>query len=364
MTRIIRAITVCAAALSTASAPAEDGGGQSVVMIVKAGEESEADPLVRATSSQLSDLDLVLRLHREPELPQGIVALVGVASRVLRSHRALAVFWRDPGPEGRVRVFYYKDEVARIVSRDVELPEAGEPSEAVAIIVRQTVAEILAGEVLGEEAPLPPEEPDDSDEEPLENEPAPSEAEPEQPAATETPFHRLQASVGYTVQLQATEGMLLHGFHLELGVRALPSIEIFAGYRPLWPTRIQDAGATLEIRRHPAHLGLRGFFALGRFRLGGATAFVVDYQTIDTAVPDDLVPVSGDGDLLLAVTVDLEAGLEILDWLWLRLALGAEIPLTRQYYYLPEDPAGGERVLFDPWPAQPRAALGLAGELL
>lgn len=365
MTKLVLTLAACVTALFAQPARADDGGGeQNVVMIVKVGEEDEAGPLIRATSSQLSDLDLELRLHPEPELPQGIVARVAVAARVLRIHGAVAVFWRDPGPGGRVRVFYFRSDVARIISREVELPEAGEPSEAVAIIVRQTVAEILAGEEIGEEAPLPPQEPADTDEEPVENEATPAEIQPEEPATGEPSFHRVQATVGYAIQLQATEGMLIQGFHLELGVRVHPSIEIFAGYRPLWPTRIEDASATLEIRRHPAHLGLRGMFALGRFRLGGATSFVVDYQTIDTELTPGLDPVKDGGEVELAVTADLEAGLEILDWLWLRLALGAEIPITRQYYYLPTSPTGGRRVLFDPWPVQPRAVLGLRGEFL
>jgi len=367
MTRFVLIMAVCSAALHDTSADAENGGEEShcVVMIVKVGEEDEADPLIRATSSQLRDLDLELRLHPEPELPQGIVARVAVAARVLHSHGAVAVFWRDPGAGGRVRVFYFKNDVARIISREVELPEAGEPSEAVAIIVRQTVAEILAGEELGEEAPLPLEEAAGAGEKPLENQAARSEAEPEGPVPGEPPFHRLQATVGYTIQLQATEGMLLHGFHFELGVRVHPNVELLAGYRAAWPTRVEVTGADLEIRRHPAHLGLRGWFALGRFRLGGATALVIDYQTIETTVfAQGLDPVPGDGVVDLAITADLEAGLAILDWLWLRLALGAEILLTRQYYYLPTSPTGGPRVLFDPWPAGPRAVLGLAGEFL
>jgi hypothetical protein len=365
MTRFILAITASVTALSTATAVAEDGGAQSVVMIVKVGEEGAADPLIRAASSQLSDLEVVLKPHPEPDLPQGIVAWVTVAARVLRSHQAIAVFWRDPSPEGRVHVFYFKNETARIISRDVELPEAGEPSEAVAIIVRQTVAEILAGEELGEEAPFPPPRPDEPAEEPPGEVPDSDGDEPTPPSPTVPSFHRLQVSAGYTVQLQASKGMLVHGPALGLGVRVHRQVEIFAGYRFVWPTRIEDTDASLEIARHPVHLGLRAFVPTGRFRLGGAAALVVDYQTVDISeLSPGLAPTTGDGEVELAVTADLEAGLEIVGWLWLRLALGAELQLTRQYYYLPDSSAGGQRVLFDPWPVQPRVVLGLAGEFL
>jgi len=353
-----RPITGIASALlvfAAASAHADDSGEQAVAMIVKVGDEDRAEPLIRAATSQLSDLDVVLVLHPEPDLPQGIVARVVVAARVLRSHGAAAVFWRDLGPGGRVRVFYFKNGVARIISRDVELPEAGEPSEAVAIIVRQTVAEILAGEVLGEEAPLPAEEP----EEPAEKDPEP---DPERSAPPAEPFHRFQVSAGYTAQLQASDEMLLHGIALGLGVRVHRRVEVFAGYRLVWPIRVDHVDADLEIDRHPAHLGLRGWLPAGRFRLGGAAAFVVDYQTVETSIPDgDLDPLEDGGDVTLAATADIEAGLELLGWLWLRLALGAEIVFSRQYYYLPTG-AGGERVLFDPWPVQPRAVLWASAE--
>jgi len=328
-------------------------------MIVKVGEEDQADPLIRAASSQLSDLDVELRLHPEPDLPQGIVARVVVAARVLRSYDAVAVFWRDPGPEGRVHVFYFNNDVARIISRDVELPEAGEPSEAVAIIVRQTVAEILTGEVIGEEAPLPAEEPGDA----FEDDPEPAAEIPETPEPAEPSFHRFGVSAGYTTQFQASEEILLHGFAFGLGVRVHPQVEIFGGYRLVWPIHIEDDEATLEIDRHPAHLGLRAWLPAGRFRFGGAAAFVVDYQTVSTPwLADGFDPVDDGGELVLAATADLEAWLEILDWLWLRLALGAEILFSHQYYYLPATAGATEPVLFDPWPVQPRVVLGVSAE--
>jgi hypothetical protein len=53
----------------------------------------------------------------------------------------------------------------------------------------------------------------------------------------------------------------------------------------------------------------------------------------------------------------------LVDWLGVTLSLGAEIPFERTYYFVPEPGgAGDRRVLFDPWPAQPRAVLGLLAE--
>jgi len=68
--------------------------------------------------------------------------------------------------------------------------------------------------------------------------------------------------------------------------------------------------------------------------------------------------------VVLAAAVDLAAVLMLVDWLGLTVSLGPEIPFQRKYYYVPGTAAADERrVLFDPWPVQPRATLGLVAEL-
>jgi hypothetical protein len=367
MSRLATVAAALGLALSTCTVHADGGADEQLVaMLVEVGGEDQADPLIRAASSQLSDLGVVLRLHPEPELPQGIVARVGVAARVARQYEAVAVFWQDPGPAGRLNVFYLRDDVARILTREVESPEVGEPSEAVAIMVRQTVAEILAGEVIGEEAPLPGDEPV-AVEPPVEDDGQPAaEDSPDQAQATEPSFHRLELALGYTLQAQAAEPLLLHGIAVGLGWRFHPNLALIGGYRFAWPSRVEDDAATIKVSRHPAHLGLRAWFELGRFRLGGAAALVVDYVTVATPeLSQSLERISDDGDLGLATTVDFVAVLMLADWLGLAVSIGAEIPLKRKFYYIPgPEGADDRRVLFDPWPAQPRVVVGLLAEFL
>jgi hypothetical protein len=342
--------------------PPPEEPARAVMMIVATGEQEEVSRLVvRAVQSQLSDLDVTFRLTPVPELPATLKQQVALAEEVAAGVGALAVFWCDFADREQVFLYLRGSEGDRILVRRLEEAEQGGMSEALAIIVRASVGELLRGGRIGIEvaeavaaeealqpAPVPP---------PPMPEPAPAPAAEPEPRVL-----KIAQRVGYVFQTYSADEPAVHGLGLDLGVRVHPLIWIDAGYTLVGTIRHDGDAAALRLRRNPFHLGLGVEIELGDFEVGGSVRGVLDYATFEVRqLKYGMVAVDDKDDLLVSIVPMVSGGWRFYARLHLFVSLGVEVPLSRVHYVArtPER----EEVLLDPWPAQPFVFAGLRVDL-
>jgi hypothetical protein len=330
-----------------------------VLMIATTAEDEEVSRLVvGAVQSQLSDLDVTFRVSPIEQLPGPLREQIALADRLASEARALAVFWCDVSDPDQVFLYLTGTETDRILVRRLEEPDRSGMSEALAIIVRASVGELLRGGRVGievAEAVAAESEPPALIE-PAPPPPAPAEEEPSPRVL------RIAHRIGYVFDMYSTEQPATHGLELGLGVRVHPYIWVLAAYTMVGTMYEDGLMAELRLRRHPTHLGLGVSFPVGIFEIGAYVAGVLDYVTFEVrGLADGMAPVEDNDDLLFSVVAAFEARMRLLSRLEVVVAVGAEIPVSAVHYVV-ETPAGKE-VLLDSWPVQPRLFAGFAVDL-
>jgi len=365
---LLAALLTALAASSAEAQPGDTaaGGSPIVLMLVPADTDEDVSRLVvRAVQSQLSDLDVSFRLSPVERLPDGLRGQIALAEQLAAESSALAVFWCDLADREQVFLYLRGVEADRILVRRLEEPDVGGMAEALAIIVRASIGELLRGgrvgiavaEAVAAEEPVPAPAPV----EPAEQPPAPVEGEPAPRVL------RIANRIGYVFETYSGEQPATHGLGLGVGIRVHPNIWLLAGYTIAATIRGgggEGDAAAIRLARHPIHLGLGGFLEAGAFELGGSVAAVVDYVTFEVReLREGMDAVEDNDDVLVSLLPALEARLWLFSRLQAVLAVGAEIPL-RAAHYVARTLDGGQEVLLDAWPAQPWILAGLAVELL
>jgi hypothetical protein len=122
-------------------------------------DEASEPPLVERIRGQCSDLDLEIILYRSPRVSGD----VGAVTEIAEQRRAAVVVWssREDPHADRLTVHVADPAHHRLLSREVGSGGVAEdPSsatlEAAALVIREALRAIAAGEPIGEEAPPAP----------------------------------------------------------------------------------------------------------------------------------------------------------------------------------------------------------------
>ncbi|MCP4675452.1 MAG: hypothetical protein GY854_08095 [Deltaproteobacteria bacterium] len=344
-------------ALRTTSA-AESAPASIVVMIVPADQNEASVPVIQAVKAQFADLEVQLLLRSVDTLARGVREQIGQAEQAARAHDALAVFWCDLSSEEHMFLYLSEKEGNRVFVRRLSETEKGGRAEALAIIVRDSIAEMLRGAKIGVEVVKmvePPPVPEVTA--------APEDTEPEEEPRGVGRW--LYGQIGYTYYGYSGDQPVVHGLGLGLGVHIHSNISIIGGYTILATIEeqrtIEEQSKTVSLRvsRHPVNLGLRAHYFTGIIDIGGALVFVMDYAAFESHSFSSSPDVNKDnGDLLLSVVPAVEVVFVVAGKLGLFISAGAEISLIAKHYLVEITP-GEKMVLLDSWPVQPWAVAGL-----
>jgi hypothetical protein len=237
---------------------------KSVVLIA----QEDADPMTEraldAIGAGLVDLPIRLESRRVAGWDNAIVNRVEHARGVAAATGAIAVIWLDLSAPQHVFLFISDATGGRVLVRTVqnEAQDVEAQLETLSVIVRGSVAGLLAGGTIGVERPA-----------------AAAAPRPE-------PVERLGASIGYALQLYAPTAPAIHGARLELRVRLAGWLHALAAYRLDLPVEVESPEVAAEIWSHPIELGLFGRARFARWRLDVGAGAVVDVVTFDVTARD------------------------------------------------------------------------------
>jgi hypothetical protein len=114
--------------------------------------EPGSDALLSRIRGQTNDLDLELMLEEGEPMPRDLGGQLRVARRLAKSHDSPVVVWFDArGAELAVRLALPGD--ARLLERELGSARSSATLEAAALVVRESLQAMLAGEDIGVEAP-------------------------------------------------------------------------------------------------------------------------------------------------------------------------------------------------------------------
>ncbi len=330
-----------------------------VVMIVPADQDEVSVPIIQAVKAQFADLDVTLHLLPTETLAAGVRNQIAQAEEAATRNQAIAVFWCDLSSEEHIFLYLSEKEGNRIFVRRLSETEQGGRAEALAIIVRDSVAEMLRGAKIGVEVVKivkPPR----------------IQAETTARVVTPKPEEKprgvgrwLYNQIGYTYYAYSGDHPVVHGLGLGLGVHIHSNFAVVGGYTVLSTIEEQRTIAAhgktvlLRVDRHPANLGLRAHYFSGLIDFGGSLKLVVDYATFESHSFDNTPNIIKDkGDLLLSVIPAADIAFVIAGKLALFISAGVEISLITKHYLVEITP-GEKTVLLDSWPVQPWAVAGL-----
>ncbi|MCP4602740.1 MAG: hypothetical protein GY847_19865 [Proteobacteria bacterium] len=312
-----------------------------VVMIVPADQEAASLPVIRAVQSQLSDIDVIFRLQPVETLGADLASQISTAEAMAREWSSIAVFWCDFAGEEQIFLYLTEYEGDRILVRKLREKEDGGRAEALAIIVRTSVNEMLQGGEIGIRAaavvkkePPPP---------PPVAQPA---AREEEPPTDEGPHVRF--GVAYTLYTYSSKHPAMHGLDLGFELLLHPSWALSAGYTIYAPVDEKGDSSSIMLRRHPGRLGVSLKFPLGIAEIGASLFFALDVMTFHNyEMLDVLKPVSDRNDVVFHVLPTVDAAIEIIKRLSGFISVGLDVPINDKYYVVEIDK--DHEVLLRPW---------------
>jgi hypothetical protein len=351
-----------ATASPAAAEGATEGSKRAVALLVPPGGRRGVESLLVAAGSGVVDLGVTLFVL-EAGPPQDPAEPFAVRARELAvSAGAFAAVWVDPAQGGTVYAVAADGVPEGVIARSVGEVDPDAQVEAMAVIIRTAIEQIIAAQ-----APATPEPPEAPKPEPIARP-----AEPAPPARTPIAAALEKARrdpVGLTQEVEyamhcASRGLgAVHGVNLRVGASLPHGFAVYAGYTLLSPAAADAAHASVEVTRHPLHVGAKLRLGDGFVRGFAETNLIIDY-----AVPrlSSLEPalVAEDAESSVQVSALLVAGigLRVHAVATLFAGAGAEIPFNPVRYVL----GSGDReiVVADPWPVQPWVLAGLILDLL
>jgi len=317
-----------------------------VMMLAERHDEAASETVIRAVEAQLSDVSVALRVSWVDALAADLPAQIATAEDLARESDAVAVFWCDLGRPDRIYLFFAAPRGGRVLVRGLEGSGAGGLAEALAIIVRTSVEAVIAGGEIGEIVP-----------------PRAGRNEPsgEITPASIAPLaedERLALTVAYRLEVLSPDNPAAHAAELALSLRLREHLALVAGYALSAPLAAEARGVLLEVRRHPAWIGMRGSWRARRLRLGAGIDFQVDVATENVrALAQGVTTADGGWEVQPSLVPSLRVGLPIVRRVELFLAAGADIALDRTRYVV--DTADGSVEILATWPVRPRFLAGV-----
>lgn len=332
--------------LAVPAPAAGQGRSAAVVMLAERPDGDASRAVIRAVEAQLSDVSATLEVRWTDALGTDLPAQIAAAEAVARESEAVAVFWCDLGRADRIYLYFAAPRGGRVLVRELAGSGPGGLAEALAIIVRNSVEAVLAGGEVGEIVPPPA------------GRDQPSAGSDPPPAGPRQEDERLALAVAYRLEVLSTADPAEHAAELVLSLRLHVHVALAAGYSIAAPLRAEGRGVLLEVRRHPAWIGLRGSWHAGRLRLGAGLDFQADLATDEARALAQGVAVPEKGwEVEPALVPSLRAGVPLARRVELFLAAGAGIALRRARYVV--DTADGPVEILATWPVRPRFLAGL-----
>ncbi|MCK9458933.1 MAG: hypothetical protein M0R80_04775 [Proteobacteria bacterium] len=365
-----RAVAICflLPLLGAAAAIADETPAKRpFALLVPPAQKELADSLVVAAGSGLLDLDVELFMVdveaalRPP--PDGAVE----ARAIARNAGAFAAIWIDPAEGGTVCAVAAGTAAGEAFVRRVGEPDPDAQVEAMAVIIRTAVEQILAA--AREPAtpatpviPAPEAPPTGSRSPPAAPARAPPDARRQEPVPGDRDFGLLQETE-YAMHVASKQLGVSHGVNLRLGATVPYGLAAYAGYTALSPVAVRGALGDLELTRHPFHVGFKAHVGEGLVRGFGEANLVVDYLVprLSSLAPD-LRATDTEPSILVSALAVVGIGLHVLAPVTIYAAAGAEIPFNRTAYVI----GSGDRVerVAAPWPVQPWVLAGLMLDVL
>jgi hypothetical protein len=349
--RYTAAAAFCLVAAWSSASAAAAGERPALIMLVPEVQDASVSAATEAISSQISDLEADLALTPVDVLPTTFDAALATARSHARPSGVTAIFWVVETEDDAALLYLFEGDGARALVRRVEGPGGPARLEALSVIVRMSIAELLRGGRIGvaveadaaAAAPVPA---------PAERRAAPA------PAPAESRRGWLRPGVAYALTMSSNEHPIVQGLDLSLCASPLQHLWVLAGYTFLERIESSGADASISVARHPLRLGVRGAERWSALELGLSLSFVADWTTFRLKTGSDLHPVGGDGDFVWGLLPAIDFGVSFTRWLMVFASFGAEIDLPSLSYAYEKD--GARVVLLDTWNAQPHLLVGLA----
>lgn len=336
---------------------------------------------LRALRSQLSDTTVVLQVVWVKRLARTRAAQIALSKKHAARKGVLAVAWYDASQPNEILMLAAR--TRRLVVRRVTGASVGGRLESLAIIVRTSMLALLAGQ------PLPPQPPPRRRVVPRRVVPrrvvprrvvprrvVPRRVTPRRVTPRRLPPPRrspppvrpgawrfgLGLEAGYFLSVFSTDTGAVHGGELAAVFHLRAGWELLLSYRVTQKIIGRVDKARLDTQPHPIGLGARWRRHWGRFGLGLALSFIMDYVSLSTDVDPNTYSSSADrGDLLWSVMPMVSGTVRLSRRFRVILALGAQIGLNWRRYVL--DDQGTAQTLLKPWPVQPCLMIGLSADI-
>jgi hypothetical protein len=366
-TRCLGAAAVCLLIplLAVAMGRAEAAPSKrAIALLVPPGQKELAESLVVAAGSGLLDLEVELFVI-------DIEAAVGPPPAGAERARALAVgagafavIWIDPAQGGTVLALAADAPPEETFVRRVGEPDPGALVEAMAVIIRTAIEQLLAAA----REPEPPDAAKTLLPGPEVPKVSARVAPPTGPAPGKEP-NRDDRGIGlaqeteYAMHVPSRELGASHGVNLRIGVSVPRRVAVYGGYTALSPVSSRGALGDVELTRHPFHVGAKVRLGKGLVRGFGEANLVVDYLVPKlSSLATDLRATDMETSIQVSALAVVGIGLHVLEPVTIYAAAGAEIPFNRTAYVI----GSGDRMerVPAPWPVQPWVLAGLMLDIL
>jgi hypothetical protein len=340
-------------------------GKRAIALLVPPAQKELAESLVVAAGSGLLDLDVELFVIDvdAPVAPPPDGAIE--AQRIAIGAGAFAGIWIDPADGGTVFALAADAPPEGVFVRRVGESDPGARVEAMAVIIRTAIEQLLA---VASEPPRPaiPQKPEPV----LPAPPAPPpKAAPGAAGERSAEPARDRGGVGlaqeteYAMQVPSQALGASHGVNLRIGVSIPRRVAVYAGYTALSPVSSHGALGDVELTRHPFHVGVKARLGTGLVRGFGEANLVIDYLVPKlSSLAPNLRAKNAEPSIHASALAVVGVGLHVLAPVTIYVAAGAEIPFDRTGYTI----GSGERTqrVAAPWPVQPWVLAGLILDVL
>ena len=319
--------------------------------------------VVKAVESQLVDLDVHLRSVTISKMPRTLARQIGQASDHLRPTDAMAICWCDFSARAKVYFYYHESGEARLLVRELTEPDWASRAEAVAVIVRASVREILAGVEIGRPVEMALEKKKTAW-------PVPSPARPnngvnpgERAREGETPPLGSRERGGpdilvtYVLYAHNRQLSLANGLGLGLAYFFRPFLGFWVQYLVMQQLAAEREELSLRLGRHPLGAGFRVLIGRGAFQAGGSAGILVDFARFHVASRDYELKKSADNmDVVISGVLALEVSYALFDRVSFFFSGGLEMTFNRISY---KAKLGNvEETVIKPFPVHPLIHLG------
>jgi len=348
---------------SSPHAPAAIREPETVILIVPDSRKDDMISVVRAVQSQLSDLDVILKLHSVKKLADSPSLQMEEAGEISKEYEAVAVFWIDFTTKGRGLLYIVSEMGEQTALRRISESEEESRAEAIAVIVRASLRELLITGNLSMPA--------------------------EKAAETQSPVQVLKTNItirqsgkldvgstgerrtwiyqelAYALYVHSGDHPAVHGLNVGFGVNITPRISLAAGYTVQAPVIHDGESATIQLERHPASIGPRIHFYEEIINLKASIPLIIDYSTFEiTELSGNLMSVRDNADTIFSLMPSFEVGYRIIDRLQAVVTAGVEITINAQHYVAPGPGIGEQEILLDSWPVQPWVFAGIRVDII